>query len=678
MKRVPWFEAALVLAVLGIHLFAATSDAHNLASNWFTRDDAYYYFKVAQNISEGRGSTFDGINPTNGYHPLWMLICVPVFALARFDLILPLRILLILQGCLSAAAGVLLYRLIRGALSHPVAILAACWWTFDLYIHATMYEVGLETGLAAFTLTLLIYLLWKAELQWRTHRLTRGQIAGLAFAAVLVLFSRLDLVFLALLAGLWIILRVTPMRFLLPLDALIAVAGILLSFLYRLGLPDYYPYGDAALFMIAASVSSKILLYYFLGLYQPPGSMPVTQLLWKTALAVSLSSIVVVAGMFGFSGWFGSFPRTALLYDWGFNLLGMVLLRLLARAFAQKKTGVSLPPIDLLRQNWRRWLEEAAVFYGIAGGVLGTYMLWNHIAIGSATPVSGEIKRWWGDFASRVYGGTARNVPSFWGLGFENDFDAWRPFSIILQGWSREIAIWRDSLKPESFYPPLVMFFILVALAILFLNRRMAVRGAMQLSLPMLLTASFAQIVSYNITGYAGMKEWYWVSEPIFVVLGASLILSILIKPVEKIRPVRLVLFAVAGMIGFYMAWGLGNLTALRMPHGVHSPDLPYMDSARFLEDHTPPGATIGMTGGGNVGYYISERTIVNMDGLINSPAYFEALKDGGASEYLTGIGVDYIFANPEILRGLPYRGQYHTGEILARYGGKALMVLQP
>ena len=112
MKRLPWFEIILITAVMSMSLYAALSDAQNLSWRWFTRDDAYYYFKVAQNISEGRGSTFDGINATNGYHPLWMLICVPIFALARFDLILPLRILLLVMSGLSVATAILLYRLI--------------------------------------------------------------------------------------------------------------------------------------------------------------------------------------------------------------------------------------------------------------------------------------------------------------------------------------------------------------------------------------------------------------------------------------------------------------------------------------------------------------------------------------------------------------------------------------
>jgi hypothetical protein len=79
--------------------------------NWYLTDDAFYYFKTAQNIAEGAGITFDGIAPTNGFHPLWMIICVPVFALARFDLFLPLKILIILQGVINAISGYLLYRL---------------------------------------------------------------------------------------------------------------------------------------------------------------------------------------------------------------------------------------------------------------------------------------------------------------------------------------------------------------------------------------------------------------------------------------------------------------------------------------------------------------------------------------------------------------------------------------
>ena len=42
----------------------------------FIVDDGYFYPQIARAIAHGQGSTFNGIMPTNGYHPLWMLVCV--------------------------------------------------------------------------------------------------------------------------------------------------------------------------------------------------------------------------------------------------------------------------------------------------------------------------------------------------------------------------------------------------------------------------------------------------------------------------------------------------------------------------------------------------------------------------------------------------------------------------
>ncbi len=145
MKKFPWFETILVIIVMSISLYAALSDAQNLSQRWFMRDDAYYYFKVAQNISEGRGSTFDGINPTNGYHPLWMAVCIPIFTLARFDLVLPLRILLLVMSGLSVATGILLFRLLGKIFAPFIGALAALYWVFDTTILNNVYRQGLET-----------------------------------------------------------------------------------------------------------------------------------------------------------------------------------------------------------------------------------------------------------------------------------------------------------------------------------------------------------------------------------------------------------------------------------------------------------------------------------------------------------------------------------------------------
>src|SRR5688572_13771509 len=163
LKQFSPFEIFLIITILAIHLYAATADAYTFPNFWFKRDDAYYYFKVAQNITEGFGSSFDRINLTNGYHPLWMIICIPIFALARFDLILPLRVLLIVIALMQITTSILFYRLIKKYMSNAVAILAASFWSFNFYIHATIYQMGLETPLAALSIVFLIYKLSQFE-----------------------------------------------------------------------------------------------------------------------------------------------------------------------------------------------------------------------------------------------------------------------------------------------------------------------------------------------------------------------------------------------------------------------------------------------------------------------------------------------------------------------------------
>ncbi len=54
-------------------------------------DDASYYLKPALNFATGHGSSFDGINPTNGYQPLWFA------TLATFLRFLPLQHLSLLD-----------------------------------------------------------------------------------------------------------------------------------------------------------------------------------------------------------------------------------------------------------------------------------------------------------------------------------------------------------------------------------------------------------------------------------------------------------------------------------------------------------------------------------------------------------------------------------------------------
>lgn len=683
IKRLPWFELFLLAVLLGINGYAASADAYHFPNQWFTRDDAYYYFKVAQNISEGKGSTFDGINPTNGYHPLWLMVCAPVFALARFDLILPLRVLLLLLAGLRAATAIMLYRLLKNSLAWPVAALGALYWAFDLHLHWSMYQQGLETALAAFCLVLFLLLFQRFERERRTAPVRWTQLAGLAGAAVLFTFSRLDLIFPAMLFGLWIVFRNQALRFLLPLDLLSLAASTLGAFLIRLGLPEYYPYAESAILTLAVSVILRVPLFYWLGLYEHPRSLKPLQLIWKALAGVVISTIAIFAILFSLSSlgvMKGSFPRSAPVID-GILTLSLVLAsRFVIVLFSQRRKEHRLPSAwKTIQIHWRGWLRDGAVYYGILGGAVGAYMAWNKLVFGTATPVSGEIKRWWGSFSGRVYSGAARYPTSFFGIDSEGDLSPWAPLTRLAEAWNSKIEMRVLPIEYGLRYALILGLLLLALMLLLLINRKRATRGAQELAFIPLLTGSFLQVLSYNITGYAAIKEWYWISQPILIVLAGGLLLDIVTQPLRRVPMVNIVLFMMALYWGITRATLFGRLTIAQMSHENTNTQPPYMEVVAFVENHTEPGSLIGMTGGGNVGYFIRERTIINMDGLINSYAYFQAHKAHQGGEYFAALGMDYIFANPAFIEAIPYRGQY-TGqyEILDYYGGKAIMRFLP
>jgi hypothetical protein len=169
-------------------------------------------------------------------------------------------------------------------------------------------------------------------------------------------------------------------------------------------------------------------------------------------------------------------------------------------------------------------------------------------------------------------------------------------------------------------------------------------------------------------------------TEPVLLIIISVLLFDTIIEIFSKRWAVtRALSWTVVAMFGFINVSSYIHDTYLLNPYGKTQANAPYMDLIPFLEQRTKPGDFIGMTGGGNVGYLIHDRTIVNMDGLVNSNGYFQALKNGLGADYLYNSGVRYVFANPDLLNSLPYRGQYTNRlEPLVSWGGKDLMRLLP
>lgn len=86
-----------------------------LIAGWhaFVPDDVYFYLKIADSLVRGHGSTFNGLTPTNGYHPLWMGFTVLARALAGADPRTYIRVHLALCVLGNVASLVLCRRVAR-------------------------------------------------------------------------------------------------------------------------------------------------------------------------------------------------------------------------------------------------------------------------------------------------------------------------------------------------------------------------------------------------------------------------------------------------------------------------------------------------------------------------------------------------------------------------------------
>ncbi|MEW5757421.1 MAG: hypothetical protein AB1810_14085 [Pseudomonadota bacterium] len=93
--------ACLLASGLGFLIYIFATPIENTI--YFFSDDAYYYFNVARNIVAGNGSSFDGYNLSNGYHPLWMLTILPIYYFTASSPELALKLILLLQTLLTIA-----------------------------------------------------------------------------------------------------------------------------------------------------------------------------------------------------------------------------------------------------------------------------------------------------------------------------------------------------------------------------------------------------------------------------------------------------------------------------------------------------------------------------------------------------------------------------------------------
>lgn len=197
-----------------------------------TFDDAWYYFGIARNVADGRGSTFDGINATNGYHPLWLAISTVPFFLGLGDLeaarsLLALQVVVGLGGTMLLVGGTV-GRIVDGwsalRTDPPEAGRRSTSWA-SATVLATLavlmlnpfvvkaFVNGLESGVVVPLDALLLYLVVRRGTRG-TMFVSAGHRWRIGFGLVLALtfLARTDTVLLVATLGLWCLAELRTAR----------------------------------------------------------------------------------------------------------------------------------------------------------------------------------------------------------------------------------------------------------------------------------------------------------------------------------------------------------------------------------------------------------------------------------------------------------------------------------
>lgn len=323
--------ALAVAPVLLVYLFWDTALL-------FLPDDAYYYFEIARNMAGGYGSTFDRINPTNGYHPLWCLLLVPL-ALAVTSATGFVRAALFAQGALVWLGLCLALLAVAPRPSRRVALVsgaAAILLLWNFYVSKAVIN-GLESAVTfAATAALLFAFARAAD---RPEPISIRRAAGLGALAALAVLGRLDSVCLVAAVVIVWVARMRRTRTRTPGPVLAFAAVPALTLLVYVLLNEYW-------FGLWLPVSGYVKL-----VVRPTGTSPTAVALWIASLAV-----VTAATRFGLGG------RTDLRRGGDAALVASAVFVALLQSQALLYRGVVVPEIWYLAPHvlWLFLVASAA------------------------------------------------------------------------------------------------------------------------------------------------------------------------------------------------------------------------------------------------------------------------------------------------------------------------------
>ena len=215
-------------------------------------DDSFFYLKTARNMARGLGSTFDGINPTNGYHPLWMVALAVLAKLGPAGDFVWLRILPVLHAAMNGGAFLLCDQVLQ-------RLRVSRGWRW-LAVAALVFALGFsDFGMESSLLLLCTWSLVRAFIATTAYPAAlRGRSAMLVVLSACVVWSRMDaLVLPVALAGVRVFHDWRGGR---AWDAVARRAGLLI--VPALGAALMFSLYNQAVYGHAATVSSALKAHF--------------------------------------------------------------------------------------------------------------------------------------------------------------------------------------------------------------------------------------------------------------------------------------------------------------------------------------------------------------------------------------------------------------------------------
>ena len=186
--QVIYFVSVAVFAVLSVTLLCQPV-------RWllgFVADDAFYYLQTARHIAATGHSTFDGLDPTNGYHPGWMLL-MTLCAKAFPERVALLKASLGLEFAFHVAGSVLLARVLRPYLGGDWSWLGGAGWLLNPFPISLSLN-GVEAPLVVFSF-LLVVRCWQTRIAPHLERRGRLPVKDLVLmgaALAAAIYARTD------------------------------------------------------------------------------------------------------------------------------------------------------------------------------------------------------------------------------------------------------------------------------------------------------------------------------------------------------------------------------------------------------------------------------------------------------------------------------------------------------